>query len=239
MAQLSQHLRRAFDRVYILNLPDRADRRREATAEFDRVGVDIDNDFVRFFNATRPGDDGGFGSLGIHGCYLSHLAALKQSVADGLGRVLICEDDFSFNQSFRDHAANRLAELPARRWDVVHVGHGLNLTGTEPAGWHAAPAELAILLAHCYGVSGSIAPRLIETLEAIRSRKPGHPLGGPMHYDGALTTFRAQNADVVTLYSTPNLVGQRSSRSDITPGLLDRWPLRPVTGVLRKLLKSR
>ena len=36
-----------------------------------------------------------------------------------------------------------------------------------------------------------------------------------MHYDGALTMFRAANPDVLTLIAQPSLGWQRSSRSDI------------------------
>jgi hypothetical protein len=55
-----------------------------------------------------------------------------------------------------------------------------------------------------------------------------------MHLDGAYSTFRAQNPDVVTLITSPNLGWQRSSPSDITPNWWDRVPgLRQLAGAAR------
>ena len=59
--------------------------------------------------------------------------------------------------------------------------------------------------------------RPVLFMEELQQRPPGHPDGGPMHIDGAYSTFRVQNPDVVTLIASPNLGWQRSSRSDVTP----------------------
>jgi hypothetical protein len=72
---------------------------------------------------------------------------------------------------------------------------------------------------HFYGVNGPLVPRLIEYLEGVAARPEGHPEGGAMHYDGALSMFRERD-QVETLFATPNLGWQRSSRSDIHP---HRW----------------
>ena len=82
---------------------------------------------------------------------------------------------------------------------------------------------------HFYAVNGRIFDRLLRFLEELQRRPPGHPDGGPMHLDGAYSTFRDQNPDVVTLIASPNLGWQRTSRSDITPKWWHRVPgLRPL-----------
>jgi hypothetical protein len=60
-----------------------------------------------------------------------------------------------------------------------------------------------------------------------------------MHLDGAYSTFRHQNPDVVTLIASPNLGWQRSSPSNISPRWFDRVPgLRQLAGAA-KTTKTR
>ena len=84
-------------------------------------------------------------------------------------------------------------------------------------------------------VDGGAIPKLIDGLETILSRPPGHPFGGPMHVDGAYSTIRMQNPDLKTYAHRPSLAFQRPSRTDI--GEL-KWfdrieRLRPLMGILR------
>jgi len=95
------------------------------------------------------------------------------------------------------------------------------------------------MTAHFYAVNGRILDRLLRFLEELQHRPLGHPDGGPMHLDGAYSTFRAQNPDVVTLIASPNLGWQRSSRSDISPKWFDNVPgLSPLAGAA-KTTKTR
>jgi hypothetical protein len=55
-----------------------------------------------------------------------------------------------------------------------------------------------------------------------------------MHVDGAYNTFRRANPDVPAFIATPVCSDERPSRSDVTPGRLDRLPfLRPLVQVAR------
>ena len=77
---------------------------------------------------------------------------------------------------------------------------------------------------------------LITHLQACLTRPPGHPEGGPMHFDGALTLLRQAQPGLVTWRASRSLAGQRSSRSDIIgPSWLDRLPL---AGVMRAAKNS-
>jgi hypothetical protein len=93
---------------------------------------------------------------------------------------------------------------------------------------------------HFYALNGRILRPLHDHLEACLQRPTGHPLGSPMHVDGAYSLFRMQHPDVVTLMATPSLGGQRSSRSDIFPNKwYDRLPLTRQLAGLARGVKNR
>jgi hypothetical protein len=211
----------AFDRVCIINLPHRADRRHGVERELARQGVRVDGTRVRFFAAIRPDDPAGFPGIGARGCYLSHLEVLREARADGVRRLLVLEDDVMFTADM-SLALPLLDGLQHGTWHMAYPGHVQDaLPG--PLRWHTTREPL--LCAHCYAVNGDALDVVIGHLEACLERPPGHPLGGPMHVDGALTHLRQQQSRLITLRASRSLAGQRSSRSDIIgPSWLDRLP---------------
>jgi len=221
-APRAPHLFDAFDRICIVNLPERSDRRREVTRELQRQGVAVDGDRVRCFAATRPAGPAGFPSTGARGCFLSHLAVLRQARADGVQRLLVLEDDVMFTAELA-RAGYMAAALGAATWQLAYPGHAQPaLPG--PLRWQASREPL--VCAHCYAVHHSALNTVIDHLEACLGRPTGHPDGSPMHYDGALTLLRRAQPGWVTLLASRSLAGQRSSRSDIIgPSWLDRLPL--------------
>jgi glycosyl transferase family 25 len=96
------------------------------------------------------------------------------------------------------------------------------------------------MTAHAYAVNGNVLPRLVKHLEKVMRRPSGHPEGGRQHYDGALSTFRAQNEDIKTVIVAPSVGRQRSSRSDITENRwFDRtWGIRSMAGKLRSIKRG-
>jgi len=78
---------------------------------------------------------------------------------------------------------------------------------------------------------------LIRGFEIILSRPAGHPLGGPMHVDGAYSTIRKQNHSLITYAYSPPLGYQRPSRTDIGDlKWFDRVKmLSPMMNLARKL----
>jgi hypothetical protein len=74
-------------------------------------------------------------------------------------------------------------------------------------------------------LNGEAIPEIIRRLKAILTRPPGHPLGGPMHVDGAYSTIRLQHPALITYAASPVLGYQRPSRTDIGDGKwFDRVP---------------
>jgi purine nucleoside phosphorylase len=71
----------------------------------------------------------------------------------------------------------------------------------------------------------------------ILTRPAGHIEAGPMHTDGAYTTWRSLHAGAVTRATIPEACVQRSSRSDVaTISMVDRYAVtRLLVRPLRKL----
>ena len=225
-----------FDRVYIVNLPERSDRRREMDAELARLGMRVDGEKVRYWNAIRPLGVGRFPSLGARGCFLSHLAILNDAIVSNLDTILVMEDDLSIDDRFVQALPQMCRTLQKRRWHFAYLGHVEKLpdNGGSPV-WETARQPLATT--HFYALDRKVLRPLRDHLQACLEREPGHPLGSPMHVDGAYSLFRMRHPEVLTLIAAPSLGGQRSSRSDIFPNKwYDRTPvLVQVAGWLRAI----
>ena len=230
------NLFQAFERFYLINLPERSDRLHETLAELQRVGVQRDDPRLRIFAAIKPADAGVFPSRGARGCYLSHLVVIREAIRDGVENVLVIEDDVALSAACAAVAPDFAAALSAPDWDFAYPGHveQTEVDAKAPPRWQHTRAPLACT--HFYALNRRVLPALAAYLEACMLRPPGHPDGGPMHVDGAYSMFRAREAGVVTLVAAPSLAGQRSSRSDIYPNRwYDRLPLaRNLVGFARK-----
>ena len=233
-----------FDSVRIVNLVDRTDRRREIAAQLARVGA-TDDPTTSFFAARRPSDSGDFPSLGARGCFESHLAIVRQALADGVERLLIIEDDFDFAPDIDRHGPQVMAALAKASWDVFYgapildAGADRDVTA-DFSGLADLPSNLSILTTSCVGFRRTALTLLEPFLAAMLNRPAGSPDYGPMHVDGAYSVFRQQHPQLRTLVCKPALGAQRASRSDITPNrfILDRFTFtRPLANRLRRSLR--
>lgn len=231
------NLTRHFDRIRIISLRRRTDRRSETVQEFARHGLAIDGDRVAFFDAIEPPEAGGFSNPAVRGCFLSHLAVLEQALEAGARNVLVIEDDIAFARGFSRLASEALRQLEAQPWDLAYLGHAQDSQVGPPA-W--LPVAGPMLHAHCYAVNGPALEGLVDFLKRMLARPPGHPDGGPMHYDGALSTWMAQTPTLCARYFSRNLGYQRPSRTDLhPPSLLDRHALlMPVRWLYRRLKRG-
>jgi hypothetical protein len=223
-----------FEQTFIINLPERTDRLRDTMRTLERLGPGS-GQRCTVFPAVRPDGLNGFPSLGARGCFESHLAVLRMARDRGSDSVLILEDDIRVEPQFLKLWPALVAELKGRRWDVLTLGF-------DPASVHLPQGTSLLVecrkpvrLAHCYAVHGSALARLVGFLEAMQARPAGDPLGGPMHYDGALYHFSIEPG-VERLVCRRSLAAQRASRSDIAPtAWFDSPVLRPVMTRLRSL----
>lgn len=227
-----------FRHVYVLNLPERHDRRREVARELKRAGLCPDEGKSAFFPAIRPQAAAGFPSIGAHGCFLSHLAILQRARSEGARNVLVIEDDLAIHPEFLDMSGPLTQLLEGLDWGMAYFGHVVPLTEDEPV--RLEPAQGELVTAHFYAVNGPVIPKLEEFLRQVLLRPPGDPLGGPMHVDGAYNMFREQNPELKVFLAAPNLGWQRPSRSDIAHGRwFDRLPVVRDVATLAREAKAR
>lgn len=204
----------AFESIRILNLPHRSDRRREMMGELAKFGL-ADDHRVSVFPGSTATDPGPFSSAGEHGCYLSHLALLKDASAAGK-RVLVLEDDCDFLPEAADYV------LPDE-WDIFYGGY----TADDPDNLETSN----MIGAHCMGYSPRAASALAAYLEellqpgfepdALAVAQGHYQPGLNPPFDGAIVWFRRAHPEMKTVFA--QVAVQRSSRSDIAPAtLLDR-----------------
>ena len=228
-----------FARTYIVNLPERTDRRREMDAELAQFGLRADGERIRYFRAIRPTDAGDFPNLGARGCFLSHLAILEEALRDGLESVLILEDDLRLDPRIAQLPETMHQRLRRDDWDFAYLGHVAPCADTDTAHWRETRQPLATT--HCYALRGPAIAALRDHLAACLTRPSGHPLGSPMHVDGAYSLFRQFHPEIVTLLAVPSLGGQLSSLCDIFPHQwYDRFaPTRALASLARHLKNQR
>ncbi len=201
-----------FDKIFVINLPERMDRRKAINSELDWIGAS-DRGRIEIFPAVKPTEPGGFPSIGARGCFMSHLEILRQARDQGMQRILILEDDLMFNNYLRKHQEEVARHVESNAYDIVYLGHMVESRSGGPMQFEKY--EKPLMQSHFIAFRGSVIERLVVFFETMLERAPGHPDGGPMHVDGAYSTFRMQHPEFVTQIATPNLGFQRPSPSDI------------------------
>jgi len=225
-----------FERTYIINLAERGDRRRDMKKELARCGLDVDGRQRRWFRAVRPQLAGGFPSVGVRGCFESHLSIIGEALHDDVDSVLVMEDDLCIDPRVIEAPLQMGRRLHDGDWQFAWLGH-VDDMGRDVAAPAWRETSEALQTTHFYAMHRSVLQPLYEYLHACLQRPPGHSEGSPMHVDGAFSLFRRFNPDCITLQSTPSLGWQRSSRSDIHPNRwFDRFALlRPLAAHARSL----
>lgn len=223
-----------FDRTRIINIPYRTDRRVETEAEFARNGFHIDDDKIGFFAAVTPTAEEGFPSIGARGCFMSHMHILEEAKRLNVKNILIMEDDIQFSRRIAAFGKQAIESLQGMDWDIAYLGHPFDGNSDTP-GWEVV--DRPIHLSHFYAVNGKSVGKLRDFLAQILERPPGHPDGGPMHYDAALNTLIHTRKDIQAYYYTWNLGYQRPSRTDLHAlSIFDRLAVfRPLMAVYRRL----
>lgn len=234
-----------FERFYIINLPERIDRRKHMERELQKIGIPFQSEKVNLFKAIKPDDQHPFKSIGIKGVFLSHLSILKEARELGLKKFLVFEDDAEFTPAFLELEEALVEQLSNSQWDIVQFGYcsmrtpvsrdGSLITSQAEEGLFLVPFSGEITGAHCCAINGDTVERLIEFVDGLLTGPQGDHERGPMPIDGAYNVF-SWRPEVKRLIAHPSLVSQISSRSDITPKRFDKIPLlRPILSAARRL----
>lgn len=207
----------AFDRIRIVNLAYRRDRRAEMEDELAGVGLRGDPR-VAFFPAVRPEQRADFSSIGARGIYESQRTILAEAAASGHS-ILILEDDCDFAERATTY------QIPGD-WDIFYGGYDAS-----------SPSDLKnsdIVGAHMMGFSRTGAKRVSEYLRVL------HYTGMHPPIDAAYVWFRRAYPEVRTVFAEPPLGYQRSSRTDIADlSFYDRWAgIREVASGARRLKRA-
>ncbi len=206
-----------FDRVRIVSLKSRSDRRSEMNEEIFRVGLDKHGD-IRYYDAIVTPFSGCFRSPGSNGCYHSHLDILREAARDKKS-VLILQDDCDFLPEVHQY------ELPSE-WDIFYGGY----EASNPNDLHNSD----IIGAHFMGFSSRAAIKAEKYLTAILDlNTPSDPsallaenfnpkIRPPI--DGSLVWFRKAHPELKTVF---HMLGyQRASRTDLGGAkVFDRVPV--------------
>ncbi|MCQ0969163.1 glycosyltransferase family 25 protein (plasmid) [Paracoccus sp. TK19116] len=226
-----------FQRIYVINLPERKDRRDEMEAELAHLGLSLTDNRVILFEASRPNDAGKFPSRGARGCFESHLRVHQDILATEVDHALILEDDASFVSDFAKRFGQLRPYLNGGSWDLfMSVGtlsprHEEKVIQTDLL--ELRPDSI-VNLSHFLGVSRACSKAVVPYFEAMLARNEGDPAGGPMHVDGAYNWFRRAHPELTVVATRTPLALQRSSRSDIAPP--KPWHRIPgVHGLIRRM----
>lgn len=219
----------AFDRIRIVNLPSRQDRRNEMERQLSRVELKGDLR-VSYFPAVSCVDRGLFPRKGDHGCFQSHFTILKEAAEAGQS-VLILEDDCDF-------LLPAISEftLP-ETFDIFYGGYHAadpenliesDIIGSHFMGFSASGARIAFDYFTRY-----LDPQFPPDPKA--ATQPGFNPEIRPPIDGGYVWMRRAHPELVTVFAMLSV--QRPSRTDIgEPRWFDRMAgIRDVVEHLRRL----
>ncbi len=217
-----------YDRVRIISLKHRTDRRADMRRQLAKVGR-LNDPKVSFFDAISADEPGLFASKGCHGCFLSHMNVLIEAAAAGES-VLVLEDDCDFAVP-----AALDVKVPAD-CDVYWGGY----VASDPSN----PHDSDIIGAHCVGFSARAAAACAAYMQTFfdpdfvgdprAASEPGYDPNKRPVSDGAYVWFRRAHPEMVTVFD--QVAYQRPSRTDIgDQRWFDRTPiLRDLADMARR-----
>ena len=132
-----------FDRAYVINRDADTVRMTRMTARLKAQGIPFER-----MPALKPPSGIGQTVLprGYVGCAMSHMACVERARADGLGNVLIFEDDAVLRDDAGSIMAHVVAELRGKQWDLLYLGWS-TVGATKLVSDHLGQHDLAY---HCH-----------------------------------------------------------------------------------------
>jgi glycosyl transferase, family 25 len=230
-----------FQQIYIINLPHRADRRREVGYQLEKIGLSFSAPNICLFPAVLPNTPAGFPSIHARGLFLSHLKVLRDAYSRGFQRILILEDHINLASDFSKRIVKVAAELELYDWSIFYGGCSLEVLpeltnrGELLPIW---PSE-SILTSHFMGFRGPTIGEIVTFFQNLLAKSSGDYKIRPKHIDEAYNRFRQNFPYKLTLLAIPELAYIRSSNIAIhDPRWFDRMPLVNFTVTrLRRLRK--
>lgn len=228
---------------FLINMETRADRLRESLTDLSWAcgrSIEVETD-IQLVRPQAFVESAGFASPAFRSCLHAHLDSAKRGLEQRVQRLLVLEDDLHFDHRWSEFAPALIAQLDELDWDIVNLGYleGKDAPAPGPIfGLERFDGE--VIGSQAYVVNGPFLPKWIQHLEAIVAGVPGDRVRGPMGPDAALNTMTWAEPDTRRYLANPSLIGQRPSRSDISPRFLDRvMPDGRAMTLVRGVRKTR
>ncbi|MFQ5562360.1 MAG: hypothetical protein ACE5FO_02210 [Parvularculaceae bacterium] len=230
-----------FEQVRIINLQERADRRRAVIRELARIGVEEIVPPISFYTARRLTLNDSFES-GPKGSLISHREAIREAVASGARNLLVLEDDVFFNEPHPGQIDAIINAIRERSWDIIYFGYlkpdDVSLNGPL-ARWTGGTIG-----GHFYGMNRPYMEKMLAFMDSFGKAELGMETTNPSFRDGAFNLYFERNPELNRFLVAPSLARQRSSRTDLhrlshfdrIPGLRD---LTQMTRALRNFIRRR
>jgi hypothetical protein len=177
-----------FDRVVLINLDRRSDRLETFSERAEAVGLT----FERFSAIDAQTSQ----MTGAQACAASHREVVTQAKADGVGRLLIFEDDATFSNIFAHECQEVLAKTP-KDWQMLYLGSWPH--SIIPINDRIARTD-GTICTHAFGYKAEVFDLVIEASL------------GPTPIDDQLSM---RHSSIKTYIAHPAIVTQRPDFSDI------------------------
>ncbi|MEW6672173.1 MAG: glycosyltransferase family 25 protein [Thermodesulfobacteriota bacterium] len=142
-----------FDNIYCISLKERADRRREALVQFEKVGL---ADRIEFFLVDKHATDC------EEGIYQSHTACLKKGLQTGAERIVIFEDDIRFERFHPDKLKDCIDFISLNAdWNMFFFG--CLVSGSQKTGNRSVLKVKYRCMAHSYVIHRRFAEAVTAT----------------------------------------------------------------------------
>ena len=159
-------LRNHFDRIVVISLPERNDRRKRLVQNLEDCQLASPGDLtwldaVEGRKATLP--DWWKAGAGAWGCRFSQLQAIQEGQRDGLENILILEDDAVFHPRTREWLADIMEVLPAD-WGQLFLG-GQHMQAPKKTCHPKLLEGCAITRTHAYAIHRPVFQTLIDLIQ--------------------------------------------------------------------------
>lgn len=204
------------DKILVLSLPQRSDRRKQFAESFASTGLDWQIETVpSIYGRVLPVPKiiGTIGNGG-YGCWCSHLLVLLRALSEGWENYLLFEDDAIFTDDFRRVFERATQELP-EDWDQLYLG--FQPLNTRQAKFEKYSRHLLRVgdahRAHAYMLNRRAYPVYLKHLFDIADKPAEYHID---HWFGQLHLARENGRRVVNVFATyPQIVNQSAGLSDI------------------------
>ncbi len=156
-------LEEAFERIVIINLPFKVDRKIRLAKHLEEIGIS-DPAVIRWERGicgdwTPPPAWWGAGN-GAWGCLMSHLRIAQDAVHDKLANYCVLEDDVCFHPHSPAMLGSLMAELPSDWGQVYLGGQFLHQEPVAVTPWVVRPHN--VNRTHAFALSKDTIPRFLQ-----------------------------------------------------------------------------